>query len=371
MQHRLPAWPKLPKMEAASTAAGFAPAPVNPQPFSAGPQLQPHFDGIELLPPAAAERLRALRQRAADAHALVPEFETIREASAAKVEAANALARLVNHPQDHGFGLKPDDPRVVAAEKHLEKMTADFELLTKLQEARTAAWHAASAPVATCEDLVRHGLPGGCTLQDHEGEPPELKKGEDDLSAVERLRRRGRELRADLHRIRSAPFPSSHAKQRMRAEIEALAQRGAPVVTNLIEHDGPIIWPTLRVQVDVFNAQPGAVAWVEIPDTVGMNMWRHKSEWIAALDDEISTESDDKAALSHEARQQREAEVQGDLLAIGRDEAALTWSAMEQGLPVEFRADISPLAILQVRLVTTARTTELPETSPGLSWLRL
>jgi hypothetical protein len=37
---------------------------------------------------------------------------------------------------------------------------------------------------------------------------------------------------------------------------------------------------------------------------------------------------------------------------------------------VEFPADISPLALLDVRLVTTPRATELPETSPGLSWLR-
>jgi hypothetical protein len=40
---------------------------------------------------------------------------------------------------------------------------------------------------------------------------------------------------------------------------------------------------------------------------------------------------------------------------------------MEQSLPVEF-GNINPLAILQVRLVTTPRADALPETSPGLSW---
>ena len=39
--------------------------------------------------------------------------------------------RLTDHPQDFGYDLKPDDTRVVAAEKHLEKMTDD---LRRLQE---------------------------------------------------------------------------------------------------------------------------------------------------------------------------------------------------------------------------------------------
>jgi hypothetical protein len=72
--------------------------------------------------------------------------------------------------------------------------------------------------------------------------------------------------------------------------------------------------------------------------------------------------------LTHEERQQREAEVRADLLAVERDEAALVWQAQAQGLPVEHRADISPLALLGVTLVTTPRADGLPETSPGLSW---
>jgi hypothetical protein len=47
---------------------------------------------------------------------------------------------LTDHPQEFGFGLKPGDPRVVAAQRHLEKMTADFKRLTELQEVRSAAW---------------------------------------------------------------------------------------------------------------------------------------------------------------------------------------------------------------------------------------
>ena len=94
----------------------------------------------------------------------------------------------------------------------------------------------------------------------------------------------------------------------------------------------------------------------------------HKDALIKRLDDEISSEADDAAAMSHEARQKAEAEVMAELLDIERQEAALTWSAIEQGLPVEFRADVSPLAILQVQLVTVPRAEDMPETTQGYSW---
>jgi hypothetical protein len=227
-----------------------------------------------------------------------------------------------------------------------------------------------SANLSLLDDkVIRDGPP--TPFRSRLTEPPKLNKGETIIEAVERFRRRVRELKADLHRIQSAPFPSTHAKTKMRAQIEALAQRGAPDVTNLIEHeDGEIIWPTLRLRVDVLNAQPGAgaVAFVEIPDTVGMTAWRHKSEWIAELDAEINTEADDPAALTHEARQKAEAEVQADLLEAKRTEAALVFAAWEHGLACEHRSDINPVALLGLRLTTAPRGDASPETSPGYSW---
>ena len=61
-----------------------------------------------------------------------------------------------------------------------------------------------------------------------------------------RLRRRGRELRADAHRISSSCFPSSYCRQRMRAMVEQLAQQRAPDVSSLVEHDRSIAFPTTR-----------------------------------------------------------------------------------------------------------------------------
>ena len=350
---------------------GLTPAPANPQPLDfSGTSVQPLLDVVEFLPAGIPQdRLRQLRQRANDKHAIIPEFETVRQAAMERVEAERALARLVNHPQDHGFNLPLTNARVIEATKLLEKLTADLKRLQELQQVRTAQWQAASGAKAASEAWLRDGRPHGATLEVFDAEPPRLAKGETVLNAVERVRRRGRELRADLHRIRSAPFPSNYAKSQMRAQIDALTQRGAPDVTNLIEHDRDIIWPTLRVQSEV-HAEKRGLAFAEVPDALALVAWLHKDELIAALDREIVTEADDKAALSHEARGKAEVEVLADLLDMERQEAELVWQAQSQGLPVEHRADCDPCAILQIKLVTAPRATAA-ETSPGMSWLRI
>jgi hypothetical protein len=207
--------------------------------------------------------------------------------------------------------------------------------------------------VQTVEEYLRHGRPDGTALEDHSVPEPKLLKGETGLlDAIERLRRRGRELKADLHRIQSAAYPSSYAKQRMREQVEALAMQGTPLVSNLLEHDRPISWPTQMLRSAVANTETPSIAFAEIHGVLPTLAWLHKDALIARLDAEIDAESDDAAALTHEARQQQEAEVMGDLLAVERDESALVWRAMDERLPVEHRSDCAPLAILQCRLIT-------------------
>jgi hypothetical protein len=146
----------------------------------------------------------------------------------------------------------------------------------------------------------------------------------------------------------------------VRALIEALAMRSAPDVTNLIEHDADLVWPTTRVTTEVHNAAAGAVGFHQATDTVGLLAWLMKDQIIKKLDAEIDGEADDAASLSHEERQRREAEAMSDLLDIERQEAALVWRAMDEKLPVEHRADISPQAVLGVALVTAPRALDGP-----------
>ncbi|UFW85357.1 hypothetical protein BjapCC829_36455 [Bradyrhizobium barranii] len=153
----------------------------------------------------------------------------------------------------------------------------------------------------------------------------------------------------------------------MREQIEALAQRGTPSVSRLIELDGPVDFQTQSLTSEV-HAERRSLAFTETADALALVAWLHRDALITALDREISTEADDKAALSLEARQKAEAEVMGDLLAVERDECALIWQAQAQNLPCEHHQDVSILALLSVALVTAPSADASPESSPGLSW---
>jgi hypothetical protein len=150
----------------------------------------------------------------------------------------------------------------------------------------------------------------------------------------------------------------------MREQIEALAARGEPDVSALTERGASIVWPTTQVQVTIYNAQPGAIGYAEVPDLLTIEAWRNKDSLMKLLDGLIMAESDDAAALSQTDRELRTAEVMGDLLSVERDEAALVFRAQGEGLKAEHRPEISPLALLGVALVSVPRATPGP-TSPG------
>lgn len=251
-------------------AVGLEPGPMSPRPFSAPMSLVPSFDVIEVLPPGGAERLRKLRDHVRDLHSLTVPFEDIREASTARIQAEQRLKRLLDHQQDGGFHLKPDDPRCIEQKKLLDKLTDEFKRLNQRNEVRSAEWRTASLTLVNVEDWLKNGRPHGTSLQDHEVEPVKLLKGEDILSALDRVRRRGRELKADLARISAAPFPSSHVRSKIRAEVEALAALGVPVVSDVIEHDHSVVWPSRRLQASVYNGETPGFAATEVPDVLAL-----------------------------------------------------------------------------------------------------
>jgi hypothetical protein len=350
-------------------AAGFTPAPTvriaaEQEPISLGPPLAPPFDPLGILPPGAAEKLRTLRLRASEAHALVVPFSEQQDLSTERLKAEQRLKRLLDPAQNDGFNLKDDDARVVTQKKLVAKLTDDLKRLIERGEARAAAWRSASGALASCETWLRDGRPRGVQLQDHEAEPVKLAKGESLIDAIESRRRRVTELRADLEKISAAPIPSSYAKQQARAQIDALASRGAVNVRLLVERDGKIEFPMTQVRAMVHNATPGAVAYHDAVDVVGLLAFVLRPTLTAAIDHLIDEAADDRSALTPEARQLRMAEVQSHLLDIERQEAWLTWAAMDERLPAEHRPDVNPLALLDLMLVATPRVTVTSETSP-------
>jgi hypothetical protein len=309
----------------------------------------------EGLPPAVAERFYAILDRAETLHAAMPPFEQRHELATERVKATQRLQQLEAHPSFGGFGLGPDDPRVCQQKALIAELTASKERMEARYRRTSEVWQAASKVRTAVEQWLRERPP--TTVEDAPTEPPKLLKNESLLEGIERYRRRARELVADLRRIEAAPYPRDYCRQKATDEVLALAERGRINASHLVEHDGSLVFPTMQLSSRVYNVEArGAVAFAnDVPDILGIFATIHTDAMIAAACKAVDEEydgGDDSGALSHEERERRAAELEGDLLDIERQESALVRAALAQALPCEHRADCNVQAILQCRLIT-------------------
>ena len=260
------------------------------------------------LPTGVVERLETIREHADSAHRKAPTIEERQAVNGERGNAERRLARLLAHPHENpggsgaGFGLRDDDVRVVEQRRVLDEATIAAQRINNRYERAIAEWQPKSRTFADCETFLK-GRPHGTTVTDWAGAEPRLSKGEDTFAAIARLERRCRELRADLHRIASAPFPSTHARQRARELVTSLAERGTPNVSALVEHEaGEIAWPQMSLRAQTFNAQGPLVAITEVPD-FAFFVWLHRDQLVKQLDALIAEEADDANALSIAERQ--------------------------------------------------------------------
>jgi hypothetical protein len=339
----------------------FPPAPVN-----GGAALEiggdVSVDPSEWLPPAAAERLRALRLRANDLHQAIPNFEKRQEAITAKTEAAQRLARLTGRRSElsgsgFGFELSPDDPRVGAEQKKLDSLTKAAELINSLYLQRSKDWTASSAVLAHTESWLKQGKPGGTMVVDHVREPLKLRNGQSLPDEIAKFRKKISELQAELARVENAPLPSSWCKQRAREQVEILVKRGRPDVRALVMLGRDIEFAQERHSHPLTAVLPkgtpvsGICGW-EQADTLALFCWLHQTALVAAVDREIGSEADDAVALTPDQREKAAAKLRGELLDAERAECSLVWAALDQKLPVEFRAETDCCALLAAELVT-------------------
>ncbi|MGY3614846.1 hypothetical protein [Bradyrhizobium sp. USDA 10063] len=301
-------------------------------------------DPMEVLPAEAREKYREFEQKRSEASILIR--AVVEDEQQLRIDIQrhrNRLKELQAPRGAGGFGLSDDAPQVAAERSVLEEKLAEQHRLAALNNARSAVYQRAGELVRNIEQAVA-ARPAGRMGQMVKFDLPAFKGNIPD--AIEDRRRRGRELMADLNRVRSAPWPSSLAKKKMREQIARLAESGAPRADDAIEHDEPIGFPTKSHRVRIFNADPSAIGFVELPDTLGLFAWLHRDALIAALDREIDLAADDDSALTAEQRREAEVEIQRDLLAVEREECRLVEVARSQGLPAEYRIDCDPRAIL-------------------------
>lgn len=307
-------------------------------------------DPMEPLPAEAREKYRELEQKRDDAGVLIRAIVEDQQQVRADIQRhQNRIRELQAGRGAGGFALGDDATQVVAERCALEGKLSEQRRLAARNEDLGGTFQRVGQLIRSIEQAVA-ARPSGCVGQMVVIETPKFKGTIAD--GIEARCRRGRELNADLHRVRTAPWPSAFVKQKMREEINRLADSGRPFVDQAVEHNEHVSFPSESHHVRIFNSDPAAIGSVELPNTLGVVFWLHRDELIAAMEREVDEIADDANALSEEERQEAETQILGDMLAAEREECKLIEIAHSQGLPAEYRNDCNPLAILGITWTT-------------------
>lgn len=280
---------------------------------------------------------RALTDRLNEEHLLVQSAEQV----------IRRMADAVGRP------IAEDHPAIVEQRRIIAAAKVEIARLQQIRDSRSEVAQAAGHTASAVEGWMLSKM-GDHTFEIVEVDV-ELKKGETAAQTLDRVQRRGRELQAELHRVRSAPRHSAWAKAKMREQISALAERGRPYVAGLIEHGDEVRFAEASKSARVSADKPALAQWVE-PDAMATLAWLHRDALIAALDREIEAEADDESALTDEERAKQEATLLADILHNERVEAELVWRTADDGAPLAFRDGISAEAVLGIAAVAKPPT---------------
>jgi len=248
-----------------------------------------------------------------------------------------------------GFTRAPDEGRLKQARQDLVNLE---ERLARLEQ--LAADHAARREVLD-ELLQRLGqwldsVPADAAITEWKPKAaPTLPRGRSHLEAVHALRGQIDHLAADRREIQASPLPSSECKTVARAQIAAMAARGAPSVFALIEGGGSVAWPEVDMKgIASVAGESGAAsgyATVRGVDALAVLCWAHADTLVAAIEMEIDQSADDKNALTPQERQARLTAIDAEILSVERSECSFIEAAGDAAM---HRPDTDPRALLRL-----------------------
>ena len=119
-----------------------------------------------LLPPRAGQRFEILTSRREDAHRLIPEGETVRQANAERFKAERHLHLLQAPASERGNSLPSDDIHCVVARRQLEKLTNAARVLQERYATRGEGFLAIARVHTDAMAWISHGQPAGTIIED-------------------------------------------------------------------------------------------------------------------------------------------------------------------------------------------------------------
>lgn len=300
-------------------------------------------DVAERIPSPVAEKLRAMRQDARDAHAaLIALSDEMQETRVLRLRADARLRELMQDKR-----VREGDASIITARASAERAAATLQRLQVLHSERQARWQAAAGPLAEIEGYLK-SLSGARIALAEPLPPPKLVKGEHITETVQKVRGKIAELQTDAQSVEDAVLPAAVAKAIARAQIEAIAAKGEPNTLQLIEGRERLGLPTkMGAVVSVIGTDK--LATVTMPaafDTTAFLFWLCKDAIVARVDSLIDENADDASALTDEQRGKKHLQIQAAILEQERVEEQLVEMASSQAVAIHRRRDADPRAVL-------------------------
>jgi hypothetical protein len=146
--------------------------------------------------------------------------------------------------------------------------------------------------------------------------------------------------------LETAHTTVAEAQARMRADVDALAERGRPDVTGVL-FGGAVQWPTKQLVTDVHGEGHSHVGTATVDDAVALAVWACRDEIVAKLSAEIEVAGDDKTAVAAADRPGLIAANKAKLLELQHVAEAIICRMEAEGHFVT-RACTSPLVLLGI-----------------------
>lgn len=328
------------------------------------------------LPPAAAEKLAALRQAADESLALsrstMDKTNQLRE----QAEVWESKLRDLQEPQvraEQGFDeitrvygphisvrapVDPANPQFVEAMRESQRLWDQIERVQERHKQHQARWESLSGLVSNLEKYLLKVAETGIAAFDGSVDAT-LRKNESLSDAIERLRRRLRELKADARRVAVAPRPSDFTRTQILEWVKQLSERGRPDALGLVETGriDTISWPETTISTSVHGvaqlpsgqrAPAVSALALRIPDMLALLAWVLPKQLSQRLQEEAQSLSDDENALSDEQRAQHLKQIDDDALAIEREEESLIMKGEAESVTIQRRSNADPRAVLML-----------------------
>ena len=307
------------------------------------------FGGVRADPRAeklSREKLSTLRQRADNAMA------ANRQLGADRDELREALSRVeLSLSILEGDG-RSESNRASTNKVSIERCRTDIAKL-KRELAQIEARRGKAVELSSATNLLVSNLETwlsalkGPAIAFLGSAEPKVLANESTADAIERRRRRIRELVADRGQVDAAPILSIEAKRAALRQIEELAERGRPNVFDTLQvTDGNVAWPQHTHQLRVMNGTGHETAASTHPDALAVLAWIQKDAMVAAINREIDECADDAHALNAADRASKRKEILDDKLAVEREEELLISQLEASGAQVARRPDADPRAVL-------------------------